>query len=167
MRACQANPARLPRFFPTERTGPPVLPFPLPQIDARLAQVEARLLILDPWVAHLDADAIKDQQVRKALHPFKMMLRQRRCAGAGLRHLNKGGGTKAWYRGGGSIAIIGAARAGLLVAADPENPNHRVGSPNQAQLSPGAEVAPLLPGMGGIPPGVPGRLAPGRMPVQG
>jgi hypothetical protein len=30
------------------------------------------------------------------------------------------------YRGGGSIGIIGAARSGLLVARDPDNPDRRV-----------------------------------------
>ena len=33
------------------------------------------------------------------------------------------GGDKAIYRGGGSIGIVGAARTGLLVAADPDDPN--------------------------------------------
>lgn len=38
-----------------------------------------------------------------------------------VRHLSKSGGPNAVYRGGGSIGIIGAARAGLLVARDPED----------------------------------------------
>jgi RecA-family ATPase len=46
---------------------------------------------------------------------------RRRCAVVYLRHLNKSNGTKAIYRGGGSIAIIGAARSGMLVARDPDD----------------------------------------------
>jgi hypothetical protein len=49
-----------------------------------------------------------------------------RCAVVLLRHLNKDGRGKALYRGGGSIGIIGAARAGLLVAADPDDADHRI-----------------------------------------
>src|SRR5262249_20569182 len=38
-----------------------------------------------------------------------------------IRHLNKREGGNPLYRGGGSIAIIGAARSGLLLAADPDD----------------------------------------------
>lgn len=37
-----------------------------------------------------------------------------------VRHLNKATGQSGLYRGGGSIGIIGAARTGLLVGADPD-----------------------------------------------
>jgi hypothetical protein len=43
-----------------------------------------------------------------------------------LRHLNKTNGRRALYRGGGSIGIIGAARAALLAARDPDDPEGRV-----------------------------------------
>ena len=43
-----------------------------------------------------------------------------------LRHLNKAKGGDPLYRGGGSIGIVGAARAGLLVAPDPDDPERRV-----------------------------------------
>ena len=38
-----------------------------------------------------------------------------------LRHLNKSGGGNALYRGGGSIGIIGAARAGFMCGTDPDD----------------------------------------------
>ena len=38
-----------------------------------------------------------------------------------IRHLNKTGGANPLYRGGGSIGIIGAARAAMIVAPDPED----------------------------------------------
>jgi hypothetical protein len=40
-----------------------------------------------------------------------------------VRHLNKMAGGSPLYRGGGSIGIIGAARCGLLIAADPDDPD--------------------------------------------
>lgn len=54
-----------------------------------------------------------------------------------LRHLNKGSGTKAMYRGGGSIAIIGAARAGFMVGANPDNPQEKVFAHTKHNLGPG------------------------------
>lgn len=42
------------------------------------------------------------------------------------RHLNKGVGGNALYRGGGSIGIVGAARSGLLIAKHPEDEARRV-----------------------------------------
>ncbi len=38
-----------------------------------------------------------------------------------MRHLNKASGGKAIYRGGGSTGIIGAPRAGYLIAPDPDD----------------------------------------------
>ena len=64
------------------------------------------------------------------------MAERRRCAVVYLRHLNKGTGTKAMYRGGGSIAIIGAARAGLLVALDPDNDQRRILAQTKHNLGP-------------------------------
>jgi hypothetical protein len=52
-----------------------------------------------------------------------------------VRHLNKMPGGNALYRGGGSIGIIGAARSGLLVAKDPDNPDHRVLASTKCNLA--------------------------------
>jgi hypothetical protein len=38
-----------------------------------------------------------------------------------VRHLNKSNGTNALYRGGGSIGIVGQARAAFIAAADPDD----------------------------------------------
>jgi hypothetical protein len=43
-----------------------------------------------------------------------------------LRHLNKDTTKSTIYRGGGSIGIVGAARSGLLLAADPDDEQTRV-----------------------------------------
>jgi hypothetical protein len=53
-----------------------------------------------------------------------------------MRHLNKGGGTKAIYRGNSSIGVIGHARAGLLVAADPDNSDKRILAATKVNLGP-------------------------------
>jgi len=89
--------------------------------------VDAVLVIVDPLMAHLpDArDAHRDQDVRRALAPLAAFAAETGAAVAAVRHLNKNGGVAGsapLYRGAGSIGIIGAARAGLLVAADPDDP---------------------------------------------
>jgi hypothetical protein len=105
--------------------APPVLPGHLPQIERVLVQRDVRLLILDPLTAYLAANARSDQAIRKALHPLAQVAARRRCAVVYLRHRNQGTAPWALYRGA-SLAVIGAARSGLLVAADPDNPRGRV-----------------------------------------
>jgi hypothetical protein len=48
--------------------------------------------------------------------------------------MNKGAGS-ALYRGSGSIGIVGAARAGLLVAPDPDNDSRRVLAMTKSNLA--------------------------------
>ena len=52
-----------------------------------------------------------------------------------VRHMNKGQGS-ALYRGSGSIGIVGAARAGLLVAPDPDDEGRRVLAVSKSNLGP-------------------------------
>jgi hypothetical protein len=106
---------------------PPTIPEDLEAIEAVVRRMEAKLLIVDPLMAFLGAvDAIKDQDVRKALHAGGRMAERTGCGVVMLRHLNKGGGGKAIYRGGGSIGIIGAARSGLLVAKNPDDESEQI-----------------------------------------
>jgi len=107
---------------------PPTFPRDLAQVRAVLKRTDSRLLIVDPFLAFLarGVNSFRDQDVRRCLHQLAELAEQTRCAILLLRHLTKGGRKKALYRGGGSIGIIGAARSGLLVAADPDSPRHRI-----------------------------------------
>ncbi len=106
---------------------PPEVPLDLPAIDAAVKQYGARLLVIDPLMAYLTgADASVDQEVRRALFKLSRLAERRECAVVCLRHLSKVGGDKAVYRGGGSIGIVAAARSGLVVAADPDEPGRRI-----------------------------------------
>ena len=51
-----------------------------------------------------------------------------------VRHMNKGTGS-ALYRGSGSIGIVGAARAGLLVAPDPDDEGRRILAMTKSNLA--------------------------------
>ncbi|MCV6963942.1 AAA family ATPase [Mycobacterium intermedium] len=97
-------------------------------LDAAMATTDARLLVVDVLMAFLPAgtDAHKDQDVRRVLSALGAAADRNRCTVLLLRHLNKGASRDPMYRGGGSIGIVGAARAGLLVAADPNDPTQRV-----------------------------------------
>lgn len=101
----------------------PKLPQDVERIFGTCRAIGARLLIIDPLTAHLggNTNSYKDQDIRGALAPVAEAAERYGVAVLVVRHLNKGGGGKAIYRGGGSIGIIGAARIGLMVGKDPND----------------------------------------------
>jgi hypothetical protein len=99
----------------------------LEAIEETVDKVKAALVIIDPLMGHLpdSRDSHRDHDVRRALGPLSAMAARRGVAIVVIRHLNKGmGGGNPLYRGGGSIGIIGHARAGLVVAPDPNDPDN-------------------------------------------
>lgn len=103
------------------------IPAHLPLIEEQIARIKPRLMIIDPLMAFLHGvDANKDQEVRQVLYALSMIAERHRCAIIAMRHLNKGSGTKAIYRGNSSIGVIGHARTGMIVAEDPDNNQMRV-----------------------------------------
>jgi RecA-family ATPase len=134
LRAAGADLAKV-GFFEGYNREPLVLPDHLERIEVRLRDYDARLLLIDPLVAFL-AQARSDQEVRKCLHPVKVLAERLRCTVLWLRHLSKRGGPKAIYRGSGHVSIIGAARSGLIVGADPDDPEGRVLAHAKSNLAP-------------------------------
>jgi RecA-family ATPase len=122
-------------FFEAYNGQPLVIPDHLERIEVRLRDYEARLLIVDPLVAFL-AQARSDQEVRKGLHPLKLLAERLRCTVLWLRHLSKKSAAKAIYRGSGHISVIGAARSGLLVGEHPDDPARRVLAHAKSNLAP-------------------------------
>jgi hypothetical protein len=96
------------------------------EIERHITQTGARLLIVDVLMAYLPGDAHKDQDVRKALTPFAKVAERTGCTMLLLRHLKKNTGGEPVYLGGGSIGIVGAARAGFIVTRDPDRDQVRV-----------------------------------------
>jgi AAA domain len=115
----------------------PVLPADANYIRLAVRRVEAKLVIIDPLTAFLgsDTNAHKDQDCRRALHPLAVVAQETGAAVVVVRHLNKAAGGNPLYRGGGSIGIIGAARSGLLVARDPDNPDRRILASTKCNLA--------------------------------
>ncbi len=97
----------------------------LPMVEEAIRSVGGMLVIIDPLMAYLpsDVNSNRDQDVRRALVRLRDLGGRTGAAIVVVRHLNKGVGGPALYRGGGSIGIIGAARSGLLLAADPAAPD--------------------------------------------
>ncbi|HZU01574.1 MAG TPA: AAA family ATPase [Ktedonobacteraceae bacterium] len=115
-------------------------PFTLPDdlmlLEAAIKRVQAKLVIIDPVMAILGSqNTYKDNEVRVLLTPVQMLLEEQKAAGVLVRHLNKSGGENALYRGGGSIAFIGLARLGLMIARDPIDDNKRVLATIKANIS--------------------------------
>jgi hypothetical protein len=110
-----------------EPPRPPQLPGDLAWLELQIRAASASLVIIDPLMAYLDAtvDSHRDQDVRRVMAGLKRVAESTGAAILVVRHLNKGQGA-ALYRGSGSIGIVGAARAGMLVADDPQDPGRHV-----------------------------------------
>jgi RecA-family ATPase len=111
------------------------IPGDIDKLERGISRVGAKLVIIDPLVAFMQADSNKDNEVRKALSPLKNMAERTGVAVVMVRHLNKSESDKAIYRGGGSIGIVGAARCGLAVAKDRDNEDLRVLASTKENLS--------------------------------
>jgi hypothetical protein len=136
--AAGADVSKVFAFDPETDVAPLTFPNDVSRLEEMIATYDTKLVVVDPLVAYLGTriDSHRDQDVRSALAPLVRMAERTGVAVVGIRHLNKASGTSPIYRGGGSIAIIGAARASFLVAKDPEDPDTRVFAPNKCNLAP-------------------------------
>jgi hypothetical protein len=100
--------------------------------------VGAVLLIVDPLSAYMGrgVDGHRDIDVRTALAELAALAEASGLAVLLIRHLAKSGGQNPLYRGGGSIAIIAAARSGLLLARDPDDADRLVLATTKGNLAP-------------------------------
>ncbi len=125
-----------------DRQGPVPIVFPdhLPYLHHQLRTFGARLVIVDVLMAYLSSyvDSHKDQSVRVLLSRMSDLAASCGAAIVLVRHLNKAGSGPAIYRGGGSIGIIGAARAGYQVIADADDPDRRLFTCVKNNLAPRA-----------------------------
>jgi len=98
------------------------------ELREAIRRTDARLVIVDPLFAYLPAgqNTHVDADIRQVLGPISQLADETGCTFLCIRHLNKTDGTKALYRGGGSIGLTAAARVVLLVAEDPGDPDQRV-----------------------------------------
>jgi hypothetical protein len=116
---------------------PPELPLDLDRLEAMVKDRRAALVVIDPLMAFSSGaiDAHRDQDVRRALASMAYMAARTGAAVLIVRHMNKSAGSSPLYRGGGSIGIIGAARAGLLAAPDPDDDGRRILAVTKSNLA--------------------------------
>lgn len=96
-------------------------------VEQRAMAIGAGWIMFDPLSAFLSerTDSHNDASVRRALQPLKGLAERTMAGVTVVRHLNKGSGLKAIYRGGGSIGFTGAARVTFVVGALAEDPDLR------------------------------------------
>jgi hypothetical protein len=116
----------------------PSFPRDLPRLERAVRDSGAVLAVIDPIMAFLDDTVCSgnDQSVRQALSPLAALAESTECAILLVRHLNKSGGARAVYRGGGSIGIIGACRSAWVIARHPDDERQRVLAPIKNNLAP-------------------------------
>ena len=110
--------------------GEPLLYLPA-KIDAfaqYLAQVQPRLVVIDPIMSFLDQSisASIDHSVRRALEPLGDLAAKQQCAMLLLRHLNKQANESPIYRGAWSMGFVACCRSAWVIAADPEHEERHV-----------------------------------------
>jgi hypothetical protein len=104
------------------------LPENLPLVEQVIKDHQAVLAVIDPYSAFITGKLSmnRDQDMRVILAGLAHVAERTGAAVILIRHLNKGDEPNPLYRGGGSIAIIGAARASHLIAEDPEDRGKRI-----------------------------------------
>ncbi|SFT96962.1 AAA domain-containing protein [Geodermatophilus amargosae] len=119
------------------RQVPPSLPRDLAVIERVVTEKNIKLVVVDVLMAYLSGkvDSHRDQDVRGVLHQLAAMAERTGATVVLVRHLNKASGSNALYRGGGSIGIVGAARAAYLVARDPEDADRRIFAVTKSNLT--------------------------------
>lgn len=148
LEAAGADLDRVHYFNAIEREGsddffPPDLPDDLDALESVVAELEATLIVIDPLTAFLSSktDSHRDHDIRRALSPMAALADRTGAAVWAVRHLNKTPGGTAIQRGGGSIAIVGAARSAMMVGVDPDDEAKRILAMTKSNLAP---LAPSL-----------------------
>lgn len=98
------------------------------RLEKAIVQTGAKLLILDPIQAYLGngVDMNRANEARDMTKKLGQLAERTSCAIVLIGHMNKAGGSKAAYRGIGSIDFFAVARSVLLVARVAEQEQIRV-----------------------------------------
>lgn len=97
------------------------------RLEIAIREQNAKLLILDPLQAYLGdrVDMNRANEAREMTKKLSAMAERTGCAVVLVGHMNKVSGTKAAYRGIGSIDFFAIARSVLLVGRVPNDSNIR------------------------------------------
>ena len=104
-------------------------------VEAAVKEIGPALVIIDPIVAFGGKrNNNKDSDVRELLQPLNALAQKYGFAGLLVRHLNKQSGSRALYRGSGSIDYAAAFRSIFTVAEDPSEQGRRVFAHTKSNL---------------------------------
>jgi hypothetical protein len=134
-----------------------VFPADAPKLEEMIAANHCTLTVVDPIASFLDGSANVEKVIRDALSPLTKVAERTRSAIVLVRHLRKGGGCSALYRGMGGIGLIAAARSGLLIGKEPgvalqtQQPQRIVAQFKSSLAAPAESLAfRLMPDAGGV-----------------
>jgi len=114
------------------------IPSSLSMIEKTVADVGARLVVIDPLFCYVDGNAHNEQAVRRALKPLRQLAERNKLSVILIRHLVKTNGKKPLYSGSGSIGITAAVRSEFLVGISPDDNDCRVLAHVKSNLAPRA-----------------------------
>src|SRR5262249_28287848 len=104
------------------------LPEDVPALREAIEDMDARLLIIDPLLSHLNGgvDSYRDHDVKRALRPLARMANETGCAALGVHHFTKtiAAGALAAIQASGAFA--NTARVALALAEHDEEEDLRV-----------------------------------------
>lgn len=108
------------------------------RIETAIKETGASIFIIDPIQAFIppDSDMLSATKMRSTLRKLAATAEKYHCAVILIGHMNKGNGSKALYRGLGSIDIAAIARSVLLIARDETRPKIRYMRPIKSSLAP-------------------------------
>lgn len=93
----------------------------------RLSELKPELVVFDTINTYIGStDTYRSSETQQAMGFFKYIATSLNCAVILLRHLTKGGGQRAIYRGQGSIAFTGAARIVATVGSVPDDDTENI-----------------------------------------
>jgi putative DNA primase/helicase len=115
-------------FFTVRRDGIDdgmTLPDDLPALRAAVIETGARIVVVDPLMAHMSGkvDSHRDHDVRRVLAPLARLADDFAIAVIVIAHLNKSEASDVFRRVGGSIGLTAAVRSIVVLADDPEAPD--------------------------------------------
>lgn len=118
--AAGADVARIFVYDPKGFAGQPLtLPDDLQLVADAVAEVHAKLVVIDPATVFFACNPNSEPSVRRALQPITDFAQQAGVTVLLVRHLNKNDGGNLLYQAGGSIAWIAAARSAPRAISDP------------------------------------------------
>jgi hypothetical protein len=122
---------------------PITIPDDLDLLEEEVKSHETKLVVIDVLDEYLaeKVDSYKNQSMRRVLRLLRGLASRNDVAIICLRHFRKEATDKAIHRGGGSIGIIGAARAGWALAYHPDDDSVRVLARQKGNLSVQAQKA--------------------------